>query len=269
MVTVNALPLADRPLAEQLALLSRLPVDAVGLPLSSLEQAGWSEAARLVRLSPVTVHYVFTGIHIAVDDDAAWPDQRDLLQQGIQWAAAEGVPLLYFTSGRSGGLLMEDARAAFVAQITPVVEMAAARGVRLALENTLAGRGEFSFTNTLRDTLLLANQAGIDGLVVDLYCAWQEHDLASLVQAHAERVALLQVADFSVGTREQPDRRVPGQGNIPLERFLAALVTPQTVVDLELLGPHIASDPEAALSRGLQWLREHLADPQRVQWELS
>jgi sugar phosphate isomerase/epimerase len=67
----------------------------------------------------------------------------------------------------------------------------------------------------------------------------------------------VQVSDYAIGTLCTPDRRVPGDGDIPLERVLGAVLDAgyQGVFDLELVGPKIdAEGYDAAIPRAIELL---------------
>ena len=72
---------------------------------------------------------------------------------------------------------------------------------------------------------------------------------------------LVQFSDFIVGTLVQPNRWVPGDGDLPLERLLDDVLAAgyTGIFDLELLGPAIAEEgAESALRRGLEWMTRML-----------
>ena len=64
---------------------------------------------------------------------------------------------------------------------------------------------------------------------------------------------LVQVSDYVFGDRNLPARAVPGDGGMPLERILGALLENgySGVFDLELLGPRIDAEGHLdAMERG-------------------
>ena len=74
-------------------------------------------------------------------------------------------------------------------------------------------------------------------------------------------VAIVQVSDFLVGDELRFNRRVPGDGSIPLEWIMSALLDAGYggVFDLEILGPVIAEEGyAAAMRRGCEWMSERL-----------
>jgi sugar phosphate isomerase/epimerase len=154
----------------------------------------------------------------------------------------------------------ERAAELFAERMAPVVDRAGGLGVALAVENTLPVRCDISFVHTVRDAAALAERTGI-GLCVDLYCCWQERGLAETLRGVLDRVRLLQVSDFRVGTQTFPNRWVPGDGDLPMAALLQDVLVAgyRGIVDVELLGPAIeAEGAEPALLRAVAWTRGQL-----------
>src|SRR5699024_2351898 len=126
-------------------------------------------------------------------------------------------------------------------------------GVRVAVENTMSMRAELSFTHRVADAADLAAMLGAH-IVVDLYSAWQERDLAHTLARHRGRVALVQMADLQMPIHAVPNRWALGDGDLPIAAQLAMLgrLGLGASIDLELLGPAIdAIGLETALARSL------------------
>ena len=85
--------------------------------------------------------------------------------------------------------------------------------------------------------------------------------LGALLRDHLDRIDLVQISDFVVGTLTQPNRWVPGDGDLPLGALLDVLQAAgyTGIIDLELLGPKIAEEgPRRAIERGTAWLTREL-----------
>jgi sugar phosphate isomerase/epimerase len=77
----------------------------------------------------------------------------------------------------------------------------------------------------------------------------------------AGRFALVQVADFVLGTLQTPDRAVPGDGDIPIQRQLRWLAEAGYTgpIEVELLGPRITAEgPAQAAARAVRILSSWL-----------
>lgn len=187
--------------------------------------------------------------------------RRERAFAAIDAAAEVGARRLVFTTGPAGPLRYEDAAAALDEALPPVREHAASRGVALLLEPTNTLRDDLGFVHTLRDAVDLAGELGI-GVCADLLWCWRERDLEATLRRGSNVIGLVQVSDCETGSTSMPCRVVPGDGAIPLDRVLAAVLESGYAgpFDLELLGPRIdAEGGRAALRRGAARLSELLS----------
>jgi sugar phosphate isomerase/epimerase len=154
----------------------------------------------------------------------------------------------------------DDAYAALVSALEPVTAYAATKGVPLAIENNSTATRGNGFIHTLLDAAELSQDTGI-GIVLELQNCWMERHLARLFREHVKRFALVQVSDFLVGEAAKLNRRVPGDGSMPIEWMLERLLDAGYggLFEIEVLGPAIEEEGYAsAISRSLDWLSERL-----------
>jgi sugar phosphate isomerase/epimerase len=236
----------------------RLSVHTVtfyGAPLADLE-AYWA-ALGLSRLSildsqlldprfPILLHrndytveavcHLFSGGRLACDPQAA----RDALSTVIDAAATVHARTVYLLTGGRGALTWEQAAEQFCAMVTPCVAHAKAAGVALAIENASSLYADIHLAHTLRDTVTLAETAGL-GICIDVFHCWAEGDFEAMVQRALPRTELIQLSDYVLGDRALPGRAVPGDGTIPIETFVAQALAGGYAhgFDLELIGPRI------------------------------
>jgi sugar phosphate isomerase/epimerase len=180
--------------------------------------------------------------------------------EGIVVATRLGAPLVVLTTGPAGGLTWEDAADGFAATIAPLTGQAEAAGVALALEHTNSLRADVGFVHTLRDAVDLARRVDL-GVCLEVNACWGERGLADTIAEGVDRIRLVQVSDYAVGTTTTPDRRVPGDGDIPLARILGHLVAAgyPGVFELELVGPRIEEEGyRSAILRSLTALNDLL-----------
>lgn len=191
------------------------------------------------------VYHLFAAGDLTADARRA----QDGLNGVIDAAAAVGARMIYLLTGNRGDLSWDQAAARFSAMIAPSVEHAARVGVRLAIENASALYADLHMAHTLRDTVELADRAGV-GICVDVFHCWAEADFPDLVRDALPRVELIQLSDYVLGDRALPARAVPGDGAIPLEDFVKDVLGHgyQHGFDLELIGPRISAEgaPAAA-----------------------
>jgi sugar phosphate isomerase/epimerase len=184
-----------------------------------------------------------------------------ILKAPIDAASAMKCPIFYSISGGTPERMPTDvAYEKLVEALIPVNSYARSKGVQLAIENnSIATRGH-GFIHTLADAADLAWDADM-GICLELQNCWYERRLRELFRAHVKRFVMIQVSDFMVGEELRLNRRVPGDGSIPLEWMLEQLLVAGYggFFDIEILGPSIEAEGyESALARSVEWLSERL-----------
>ncbi|MDG3015483.1 sugar phosphate isomerase/epimerase family protein [Speluncibacter jeojiensis] len=247
------------PLADSLVMLDRMGCARFGVLAATMERQGWESSIATIRGSGLRPEFIAGGCR-AMHDGDGWGRVLGSLERAVDAAAEIGAPTVGFTSGGSGALSWEAAADRAVGRFAPLVDHARAAGVGLALENTMSIRSAMSFTHSVADTAELARRLGV-GLMVDLYSAFQERDLMRTVADNLDSVLLVQIGDHRTSATSVPNRWVPGDGEIPLERLVREVreLGYRGTVDLELLGPAIDEEgAERALGRGWEWMRAHV-----------
>jgi sugar phosphate isomerase/epimerase len=259
-ISINTISSLTWPLVDDLALLDRLGATRLGFPLLKIENDVESGVEEIRQ----------TGIEVACvaasTAEASLLDPEDALEAlrpAIDVADALGSPLCYFTSGRTPERMStDDAFAALVAALPPSVAYAADRGVRLAVENNSVTNRNIGFVHTLPDAIQLAREADIQ-ICLELQNCWYERDLSRLFRDHVAHIGIVQVSDFRVGEELRLNRRVPGDGSMPLVWMISELLQAgySGLFDIEVIGPSIdAEGPEAALRRSADWLSDLLTE---------
>jgi sugar phosphate isomerase/epimerase len=187
---------------------------------------------------------------------------RAALSRAIETAQILGARSLYMLTGGRGMLEWEEAADAFASAIAPCVAEAEGADVALAIENTSPFFAHGHLANNLRDTLLLAETAGI-GVCIDYFACWTEAGIRELIASALPRLRLVQFSDYVAGDRALPCRAVPGDGAINWPRVLRWLHEAgyTGTYDLELIGPRIDAEGQLeAVTRAVKtfgrWLRE-------------
>ncbi|NGY04012.1 sugar phosphate isomerase/epimerase family protein [Solimonas terrae] len=187
-------------------------------------------------------------------DEASWLAPRARLSRLIDIAQQIGARSIYLLSGGHGGLDWEDAAAAFCACIAPCATQARSAGIALAIEPASPLHADLHIAHSLRDTVQLAEMAGLD-VCIDYFACWTEAGLRATIERAAARCAIVQVSDYAYGDRAYPCRAVPGDGAIPLRRLLEWTLAAgyDGAFDLELIGPRIDREGRvAAVARAAQ-----------------
>jgi len=196
--------------------------------------------------------------HLAEPD--RWGAQRERVGSAIDTASEVGAECLVLTTGPAGPLPWEEAADALEAALAPVLPEARSRGVPFAIEHTNALRVDVGFIHTLADALDLARRLDA-GVCMEVNACWAERGLAETITAGAELLRLVQVSDFAIGTLSTPNRLVPGDGDIPLERILGQVLAAGYTgcFDVELIGPRIDDEGyDSACRRSIDRLTEML-----------
>lgn len=170
-------------------------------------------------------------------------EERARLARLIDDAKQLGARSIYMTTGGRGSLSWEEAAECFAAAIAPCVDQARASGIALMIENAMPLYVDLHIAHSLRDTLLLAELAGI-GVCIDVFGCWAEAGLREGIERVAPRCQLIQISDYVYGDRFLPSRAVPGDGSIPLRRILDWVLSAgyEGAFDLELIGPRIDAE---------------------------
>jgi sugar phosphate isomerase/epimerase len=245
-ISVNSLSSLFQALPADIVMWRELEVDHVGLISPKLEAWGWEKAKQAVAEAGLRVS------NLSVE--------QKVLGESIEFAASVGATSVYVCSGAAGSLGWDEAARVFGAEMAPFAVRAREVGVLVAVEPTNPLRADLSFVFSAGDALDLAREADI-GVVIDLYSCWYERGLADLVGANLDRVALIQVSDYVLGTYDLPNRAVPGDGDIPLERLLGEILDRgyEGAFDLEVLGPRIEAEGyPSAVRRGVDHMSELL-----------
>ncbi len=240
---------------QDLALARRIGAHSITIPFGKVER-DVAEAGRMLAgsgLKPVLIAGGGAGGLIGGIES---------MRGAIDAARALGAPGVYTVSGPApAGMSTDQAFAALVAALQPVAAYAAQVGVRVGIEhNSVASRG-IGFVHSFADAADLAKEVDID-IVLEMQNIWKERRLPELFRQNLSRIFIAQVSDFTFGEEMRMNRRVPGDGDLPLEWLIGELLDSgyAGLFDIEILGPHIEAEGyEPAILRAVEWLSECLA----------
>jgi sugar phosphate isomerase/epimerase len=249
-VSLSAISTASWDLDADLAFYDDAGITNVGISVAKLERFGWEEGTRRIVDAGLRVTNLIGLGPFELADPAGWETRRDRLRRALDTATAVGAECMVFTTGPAGPLTWEEAADALEAALAPVLADARARSVPFAIEHTNSLRVDVGFVHTLRDAVDLARRLDT-GVCMEVNACWAERGLAGTIAAGVDRLSLVQVSDFAVGTLSTPNRLVPGDGDIPFERILGQLVAAGYggCFDLELIGPRIEEEGYESASR--------------------
>jgi sugar phosphate isomerase/epimerase len=231
--------------------------------LSPLLDAGVETAQQVLAgggLKLETITHLFTTAHLGPSDDD-WKAERAALSRVIDAAARLGGNSVYMMAGGHGDLTFEEAAEHFAHAVAPCAEQARAARVALLVEPAPPLYADGHIAHSLRDTLVLAEIAGL-GVCIDIYSCWFEADLKRTIERAMDRCHLVQISDYRYGDRGYPSRAIPGEGDIPLERIVGWILDAGYTggFDFELIGPRIAeAGYDEAVRRAGDYTSELLA----------
>lgn len=183
---------------------------------------------------------------------------REQLDRVIDIAADLGARSIYMLTGGHGSFSWEEAAGIFCEAVAPCAARARAAGVALLIENAPPLYADIHIAHSLRDTVALAEMAGI-GVCIDIFSCWTEAGLKESIERGMPRCKLVQVSDYVYGDRSLPSRAVPGDGAIPLQQIVGWIVGAgyNGVFDLELIGPRI-NGQESQVARSADYVARML-----------
>ena len=252
-------------LPDDLAFWHAHDITNVGVSVAKLEAFGWEPGTAAVVAAVAdgleVVDLIGLGpFHLA--DPTRWERQRDRLVRSIETAVAVGARRIVFTTGPFAPLTWEEAADALEQALAPVLYEARSRGVEFAIEHTNSLRVDVGFVHTLRDAIDLARRLDT-GVCMEMNACWAERGLAATIREGVDRIHLVQVSDFKVGTVASSQRLVPGDGDIPMLRIMRELVDAgyRGSFELELIGDAIAAEGyDAAIPRAVGALEALLGE---------
>ncbi|MDX6287699.1 MAG: hypothetical protein QOG53_3184 [Frankiales bacterium] len=239
-ISVSAICSYRQSLDEDIAMWERLGVRRVGLTLAKLEAAGIDNGVRRLRDAGADVTNVIA-FGPRLFDRTMWPEHVDRLLAAVDATKAVNSDCLALTTGPAGSLSWDDAADHLEEFLAPVLK--AADDLPIIIEHTNSLRVDVGFVHTLRDMVDLARRLHV-GVLCEVNACWAERAVDQTIHAGIDVIDLVQISDFVVGTHDTPNRVVPGDGDIPLARFIGDLMASgyDGVFDLELIGPRIEEE---------------------------
>jgi sugar phosphate isomerase/epimerase len=234
-LSVHSVTFMGTPLREMESHWRALGVTRLSLIDSQLFEPDLSQLVAGESYSVETVYHLFSS--------------TDSLLRVVDAAAAVGTRVVYMLTGGRGDCDWASAAARFRDAVAPCLQPAADAGVTLAIENASSLYADIHIAHSLRDTITLAEMTGL-GICIDLFHCWAEARLPALIERALPRTQAIQLSDYVLGDRALPARAVPGDGAIPIEQFLSAVLTAGYPhhFDLELIGPRIQQEGPLAAS---------------------
>ena len=226
----------------------------VSLVSTLLEHEGVSAAQAALgtgdyKVETIPHPFLGYGQHLEPREET-WQVPRAKLSRLIEDAKSLGARSIYLMTGGHGSLSWEEAAECFSTAVAPCLAQAKAAGIPLMIENATPLYAHTHIAHTLRDTVTLAEIAGV-GVCIDFFACWAEAGLRDTIKRAVPRCDIVQVCDYVYGDRSLPARAVPGDGAIPLKRIIDWILDSGYLgaFDLELIGPRIDNEGHLAATR--------------------
>ena len=231
-------------------------VRGVGVSVQKLEAVGEARARELLGSAGLAVSCVTSSGWFPLDDDAGTAEALGRTRRHLAAAAALGAETLFILPGHAPALSWEEQAERARPLFRALLADAERAGVRLAIEPVSQLRVDLGFLHTFSDALDFADEIDSPwlGVILEVNNAWIERGLYRNIADRTDRIAVVQVNDFKVGTLAASDRVVMGDGDIPLRRICRALADAgyDGWYDIELLGPRIEAEGyESVVPRAL------------------
>ena len=260
-ISVNNLCFVTADLASDIESWRLLEAPRIGVYAQKLMDEGWEPSLERLAGAGLRVETLVHPCYAQLDDDAQCEAMTRDLSRTLEAGRALGARSVYTSTGGRGRLTWEEAAERFRTAVAPCLEQARRADIELLTEPAPPVYADAYFIHSLRDTVLLAEQAGI-GVCIDVFSCWTEAQLRETIRRAMPRCHLVQLGDYSLGDRGFPCRSVLGEGSIPLERILGWILEAgyTGAFDLELMGPRIDElGHREAAARSAQWLDDWLA----------
>ncbi len=258
-LSVNGISSFNWTLEQDIALYREIGLTVVGASLGKVD-TDVAASADMIRAAGLRVSSLVTTISPACPLQALRDGSDavfDQLRPAIDAAAAIGSPLCCFTSGPAPSRSTTDESLDALAQLlAPAVAYGRGKGVRLAVENTSVASRFHGFVHNVPDAVRVSRDGDVD-ICLELQNCWYEGNLASVFHENIGRIGIVQVNDFVVGEELKFNRRVPGDGDMPLVPLIASLLDAgyTGLFDIEVLGPSIEHEGYASvIRRSVDWL---------------
>lgn len=228
-LSISQITTFRRKLHEEVSAIAAAGFEGIGLCRSKTSEHDDETVAAVlnefgIRAASLSWAGGFTG-SLKFSYEEALEDAREALQQAIRLKAETLVIL----TGSQNGLTVRHCRRIVTDALLLLADEAGDHGVRLALlPMSPRYQQEKTFLHTVDEALKLLDDLNHPqiGLGFDTFQSWQTPRLLERIPELAPRTFLVQLSDSEVDPRDEMDRRLPGQGALPLpeivQQFLAS-----------------------------------------------
>jgi len=250
-VSMSQITTLDWPFERDVEAFAAAGCRAVGVAVRKLEAVGVARARALLADHGLAVSCLTSSGPFPLADPAGIDAALARTRRHLEMAAALGADCLMLLPGTDPRRSWEEAADATRPLVEALLPDAERVRVRLALEPVSPLRVDLGFLHSFDEALDWADGFASPwlGVVLELNNAWSERRFYENVRTRTERIGVVQVNDFKVGTLATSDRVVMGDGDVPLRRICRAIADAGYAGwwDIELIGPAIEAEGYASV----------------------
>lgn len=195
------------------------------IPDAEIPEPAVEQAAQDVRASGLTVSHVIMGGFFITDDEEHRKHRVEYTAHAMDVAAALGSTCLIIAPGRLEGRSVDQAHAISARSLTEVFELRPDSDVLLGIEPVIEWQSDYmSSIDRALDLIELVDhpQLGVypDNFHLWHNAGWDSAAVLEQIERAGSRIVGVHVND---GVRASEDRYVPGEGEMPVAEFAAAV----------------------------------------------
>jgi sugar phosphate isomerase/epimerase len=219
-------------------------IKAIGVWRQKVSDFGEEKAVDLLHESGLKVSSLLWAGGFTGSEGRTYKESLDDARDAIRLAAQMRAGCLIVYSGARAGHTHNHARRILKSALAELSPLAADLGVTLAIEPMHpAVAADWTFLTSLEETLATLDAAGNSAvkLCFDTYHLGQAPEVIGQIPQLASRLALVQLGDAKSPPQEEPNRCRLGEGLIPLQEIVAALLQAgyDGFFEVELMGEEI------------------------------
>jgi sugar phosphate isomerase/epimerase len=218
-------------------------IESIGVWRRKLADFGDERGIELLRDSGLTVSCFSSAGGFTGSDGQTFREALDDALDALRLAAELRAGCLVVVSGARAGHTLNHARRLLRDALRELGNAAAQLGVSVALQPVHRRPVErWSFLNSLdaaTEMLAWCDHPQV-GMVFDLFQVWREPELCRRIPDIVRWIKLAALSDAQAPARSDDDRRIPGQGELPLAEIVGALEAAgfRGVYDVQLISEH-------------------------------
>jgi sugar phosphate isomerase/epimerase len=242
-ISINEMTTYHWSLVEDVVGYQAAGVESIGVWRRKLADFGEERGVELLRESGLAVSSFSCAGGFTGSDGQTFREAVDDALDALRLAAELRAGCLVVVSGARAGHTLNHARRMLRDALRELGNVGAQLGVAIALQPVHRRPIErWSFLNSLdaaAEMLAWCDHPNV-GMVFDLFQFWRETDLCRRIPDVVRWIKLTALSDARAPARSDDDRRIPGQGDLPIAEIVGALESGgfRGVYDVQLISEH-------------------------------